>query len=55
MNYQVDPSVMGVNHNLVEYTATAGNLETIWLALIVLCLVGVVVAMAGFCRTVKAR
>lgn len=55
MGYQIDPSVMGVSHDLAEYTATAGCLEATWLALGILCLVGIAIAIAGFCRCISSR
>lgn len=55
MSYQADPSIMGVDHDLAEYVATSAHLETIWLAMAVLCLVGIVVAIIGFRRTINMR
>lgn len=51
----IDPSIMGVNHDLAEYTATAGALSGLWLGLVLLGLVGAAVAVAGFMRRIDMR
>lgn len=54
-SYTLDPSVMGVNHDLPEYAATVANLSGMWAALLLLAAVGIVVAIVGFCRRVESR
>lgn len=54
-NFPLDPGVLGVNHNLPEYTATAPFLAHVWLMLGVLALVGVLLALVGLRRTVETR
>ena len=54
-SYQVDSSIMGVNHDLPEYAATAGHLGDMWIGLAALCLVGIVIAIAGFMRRIDMR
>lgn len=51
----LDPSTMGVNHDLAEYVATPAHLQTLWVGLLVLGLVGAIVSVAGFCRKIDMR
>ena len=55
MGYTIDPSIMGIDHNLAEYVATPENLQSMWMALIVLALVGAGVAILGFMRRIDMR
>ena len=54
-NFPLNPGVLGVNHNLPEYTATAAYLGHVWMVLGVLALAGIVLALVGFRRTVEIR
>ena len=55
LNMHIDPSVMGVNHDLAEYTAAAGSVLFLWVGLAVLALIAAVIAFAGFKRKVDWR
>lgn len=54
-NFPLDPAILGVDHNLPEYTATAASLAHVWWVLALLALVGVAAALAGFYREVETR
>lgn len=55
MNIVIDPSVMGVSHDLAEYTATATSLAVLWIGLGVLAFVCMIAAYIGFKRKVNVR